>query len=200
MSDKETTRIITPVFRVSFPHVFVPQDAMSEEGKAKFGVMAVFTPGEFSPEDKTRWQAMIGIANDAAMKKFKKALKELPPNFKKPFHRGDEKAEYGFTDQMIFTNITSHIKPGIVASDGKTKITDDQAFYPGCYARASVNAFAFDKKGGKGVAFGLNNLMFVKDGERLDNRVEAEKEFEDFADPNAASSVGGGLTDDDLGI
>lgn len=195
---KDNPRVITPVFRVSFPHVFIPQDPMSAEGKPKYGVMALFSPKEFSPEETVLWQKMIALANDASMKKFQKILKDLPPNFKKPFHRGDEKAEYGFTSDQIYVNITSHIMPGIVASDGKTKIIDQNSFYPGCYARASVNAFGFDKKGGKGVAFGLNNLMFVKDGERLDNRIEAEKEFEDFSDPNAPSA--GSISDSELGF
>ena len=55
-------------------------------------------------------------------------------------------------------------------------IEDREAFYPGCYARASVTAYAYDNVS-KGVAFGLSNLMFVKDGERLDSRTDPTEDF-----------------------
>lgn len=190
----------TPVFRVSFPHVFTPQQPGADAApgtKPKYGVMAVFNPKEFSPEDAARWKEISKLANDASMKKFGEPLSALPPNYKRPFRRGDEKREYGFTADQIFISLTSLVKPGIVASDGITKITDAEGFYPGCYARATVGAFAYKKGGGMGVAIGLNNLMFVKDGPRLDNRVAAEEEFEDFADPNAAAED---LSDADLGL
>lgn len=172
-------------------------------GRPKYGVMAVFVPTEFAKDsdlaraEKLKWEAMVRIANEASIKKFQKPLGQLPPNFKKPWHRGDEKAEYGFDATMVYTNITSHMKPGIVFSDGKTKITDPEKFYPGCYARASVNAYGYDNSG-KGVAFGLNNLMFVKDGERLDNSVDAAVEFGEMgveSDPFATTGA-----EDDLGL
>lgn len=202
--EKKVNRVVTPLFRVSFPHVFEAQPSMTPGGKPKFGVMAVFTPADFAKDtdfaklEKQRWDEMIRLANEASMAKFKKPLAQLPPNFKKPFHRGDEKAEYGFDASQVYTNITSHMKPGLVGADGKTKIEDATKFYAGCYARASVNAYGFDNQG-KGVAFGLNNLMFVKDGERLDNVIDAAVEFGDMGeatDPFAtASSVA-----DDLGL
>lgn len=199
MSKKDTSRVITPVFRVSFPHVFEAQPSMTPGGKSKFGVMALFSPKEFTDGERALWDAMKRIANEASIAKFKKALNELPPNFKRPWHRGDEKAEYGFTAEQIYTNITSHMRPGIVAADGKTPIlTLDQmpTIYPGCYARASVNAYGYDNSG-KGVAFGLNNLMFVRDGERLDNKVDAAVEFGDMGEAIPASV---GMDDDFLGI
>lgn len=208
---KKKKGIITPVFRVSFPHWFAPWkgENSSEDAKAKYGNMAIFVPGEMDIKDKGLWSGMIALANDAAVKTFGKPLKELPPNFKKPFHRGDEKAEYGMTEKMIYTNLTSHVKPEIRMPDGVTKLPDyckkhgktvDELIFAGIYCRASVNAFAFKKGGGKGVAFGLNGVLFVKSGERLDNRALTDEEFEDFIDPefNSGAAIGGG--DDDLGL
>jgi len=204
--EKKINRLITPIFRVSFPHLLEPQPPMSGTGKPKFGVMAVWTPAEFAKDgdfakaEKAKWEAIIGLANEASLKKFQKTLNQLPPNFKKPFHRGDEKAEYGFTAAQIYTNITSHIKPGCVLNDGKTKIADKDLvakIYAGCYCRASVNAYGYDNQG-KGVAFGLNNIMFVKDGERLYNVVDAAVEFAEYGevvDPFATTTP-----EDDLGL
>lgn len=206
---KKKKGIITPVFRLSFPHMFAAWkgENASADAKAKYGGMAIFVPGEMDAKDKGLWSGMIALANEASIKQFGKKLSELPPNFKKPFHRGDEKAEYGMTDKQIFTNLTSHVKPEIRMPDGVTKLPDycqkhgktvDEIIFAGVYCRASVNAFAYNKGGGKGVAFGLNGLLYVKTGERLDNRALTDEEFEDFVDPEFSAAAA--PVDDDLGL
>lgn len=58
---------------------------------------------------------------------------------------------------------------------------DPSEVYSGCYMRATLTAYAYDKGGGKGVSFGLQNLMKVKDGEPLSSRATAENDFAAFA-------------------
>ena len=62
---------------------------------------------------------------------------------------------------------------------------DKDEFYSGCYGRASVNFFAFNVGGNKGIACGLNNLQKLEDGERLGGSISSAED--DF-----------GSTDDDL--
>lgn len=170
--------LITPIFRVSFPHVYEARAAMGE-GDPKYGLTAVFDRKNFSTKDKERWEVMQALANEVTMAKFKKKLKDLPANFKKPVRDGAEKEGLaGFGPGLLFANLTSKFKPGIVDKDGKTKIIDDnEAFYPGCYARATITCYAYENKG-KGVAFGLSNLQKVADGARLDSRTDPEDDFE----------------------
>lgn len=205
---KKKKGIITPVFRLSFPHLFQVWKGENADpnAKAKYGCMCIFVPGEMDMKDKGLWAGMVGLANEAAVKTFGQPLKTLPASIKKPFHKGDEKAEYGMTDKMIYTNITSHVKPEIRMPDGVTKLPDwcmkngktvDEIIYAGIYCRASVNAFSYKKGGGKGVAFGLNGILYVKPGERLDNRALTDEEFEDFIDPEFNGSIG---ESDDLGL
>ena len=174
---KDAKKIVTPIFRVSFPHVFEARAAMGE-GEPKFGLTAVFDPKNFSTKDKERWKAMQALANEVCMAKFKKKLNDLPANFKKPVRDGAEKEGLaGFGAGLLFSNLTTKFKPGIVDKDGKTKIIDDnEAFYPGCFARATITCYAYENKG-KGVAFGLMNLQKVADGARLDSRTDAEDDF-----------------------
>lgn len=179
-----TKKIVTPVFRVSFPSVFSPAPPMKSDGptdpnkKLKYEVTMVFDPKTFTPEDKVRYAAMKKVLDEASMEKFKKNVAQLPPNYKRAFRDGAEKAHLsGFGEGLIFAKASSFGKPGILASDQKTPVEDPEAFYPGCYARASVTGYAYNKGGGMGVAFGLSNLMFVKDGERLDSRTEATDDF-----------------------
>lgn len=182
----EYKKCVTPVFRVSFPNVFTPS-AFEAGAVAKYGVSMLFTPAEFTEADKKAWAAMKLLANDASMAQFKKLLKDLPPNFKQPFRLGEEKEGLdGYGKGVIFANATSKMKPGLIDRD-KSIIADAEHFYAGCYARATVVAFAFDNKG-KGVAFGLNNVQKVRDGARITSRTEASDDFEEDLGPEASSA------------
>ena len=63
--------------------------------------------------------------------------------------------------------------------DGKPeRITHPSQIYSGCIVRASLNAFAYDRAGNRGISLGLNNIQKLADGERLDGRLKAEDDFE----------------------
>ena len=47
------------------------------------------------------------------------------------------------------------------------------------YGRASINFYAFNSNGNKGIACGLNNLQKIKDGEHLGGKMSAEDDFAD---------------------
>lgn len=182
-----TEKLVTPIFRVSFPNVF--EASSYQGGPPKFGVTAVFEPASFSPADKKRWAAMNKLADEAAKEQFGKPLAKLPANFKRPLRDGEEKAELeGFGEGMQFASLSTKYKPEILAEDRVSVIIDVDDFYPGCYARASINAYGYDNVG-KGVAFGLMSLMKVKDGERLDNRTSAADDFADLGEEDDASDL-----------
>lgn len=181
-------KVVSPVFRVSFPSVF--ESSSYQGGDPKYGLTAVFEPESFSDADQKRWDAMMALADEAAMERFKKVLDKLPANFKRPVRDGAEKADLeGFGEGKKFCNITSRMRPGIVAADGVTPIEDSEDFYPGCYARATVNAYAYENVG-KGIAFGLQNLKKVKDGERLDSRTDAADDFGDLGEEEESDAGG----------
>ena len=50
--------------------------------------------------------------------------------------------------------------------------------YSGVYARVSINFYAFNTNGNKGVACGLGNIQKVRDGEPLGGKTNAADEFE----------------------
>ena len=99
----------------------------------------------------------------------------------------DDVLAKGYPEGSTFINVRSNQQPGMVypwpASPGSKvpavvppeKVAE--TFYPGCYVVASLTAYGFEAEGKKGPTFGLNNLQWVKDGERLDNRRKAEEEF-----------------------
>lgn len=177
MATTEKKTIVTPIFRVSFPHVFEARAGM-DGGEPKFGLTAVWNPATFSAKDKERWNAMKALADDMSVSKFKKKIKDLPDNFKKPVRKGEEKEGLdGFGPGLLFANLTTKFKPGLIDKD-KIEIIDQTDFYPGCYARATITCYAYENKG-KGVAFGLMNIQKIADGARLDSRTDAAGDFED---------------------
>jgi Protein of unknown function (DUF2815) len=59
-------------------------------------------------------------------------------------------------------------------------IMDKQDFYSGCYGRASINFYAFNTSGNKGIGAGLGNLQKMGEGERLSGGgASAEDDFGD---------------------
>lgn len=173
------TKVTTPVFRVSFPALF---EAKAFDGGApKFSVSAVWDPSRFTKREKELWDAMIDLANGVSQERFKKDMDALPGNFKKAIRDGAEKADLaGYGEGLLFANLSSKMKPGIIDRN-RNNITDPDEVYPGCYARATITAYSYDNKG-KGVAFGLQNIQKIADGERLDSRTDAAEDFDDDAD------------------
>ena len=49
--------------------------------------------------------------------------------------------------------------------------------YSGVYGRASINFYAFNSNGNKGIACGLNNLQKIRDGEPLGGKSSAASDF-----------------------
>ena len=61
-------------------------------------------------------------------------------------------------------------------------ILDPMMVYSGCYCNVSVNFYAFNANGNRGVAAGLGNIQFVKDGERLSGKASADADFNALVD------------------
>jgi len=72
-------------------------------------------------------------------------------------------------------------QPGIVDQTLNRIISEDD-YYSGCYSRATVTAYGYDKAGNKGVAFGLQNLQKLGDGDRFSGRTAAEDDFDSVDD------------------
>ncbi len=77
-----------------------------------------------------------------------------------------------------FLNCSSDQAPGVVDIHGSPLFNQDK-LYSGCFVRADIKAFPYSHKGNKGIGWGLNNLMVVEDGKRLDGRQSAETAFAD---------------------
>ena len=151
--------VITSKFRVSFPYVFRPSKPMQAGADPKYTITMLFKKGE----DLSKLKA---AAQEAVVEKWGADKLKWPKNMRNPFRDQGEKEFEGYEAGAIFVTATSKQRPGLV--DSKLQdIIEDKDFYPGCYARASVRAFAYDQAGNRGVSFGLQNVQKLADGDPL---------------------------------
>lgn len=165
--------IVTPIFRASYPNVFKPK-LNDLNGKEEYSVMALFPKG-------CDLSALKKMAQDAVEKKWGADKAKHPTNLKSPFRDQKELAKEGkmrpgTEDGAIFINLKAKEKPQVVDQNVQP-ILDEAEFYAGVFAKASVNAYAYDQKGNRGVAFGLGNIQKVKDGDPLGGRTRAQDDF-----------------------
>lgn len=161
----ETNQVVTPKFRVSFPQVFEAKHDMSGNGPF-YSIQMLFPKDTDITELKRLFAA-------TAKAKFGDDWKDKVTKI--PFRDGDEKTWESHKGH-IFVNAKSKYQPGVVDQNLKDIISPSD-FYGGCYARATVTAYAYDTAGNKGVAFGLQNIQKMADGEPLNGRTKAKDDF-----------------------
>jgi Protein of unknown function (DUF2815) len=75
-------------------------------------------------------------------------------------------------------NVSGNERPGIVDAGLSPMV---EKIVSGDYIRADLGAFWFETQGNKGVSFGINNVMFLERGERIDGRQDAAEAFAGYA-------------------
>jgi hypothetical protein len=163
----------TPKGRASFPHLFEAH-AMKEDQEAKFTLTLLF------PKN-TDLKELKRAAKNAAIEKWGVDEKKWPKNMKWPFRDGDEKEDLEGYAGNIFVYASSKKRPGCV-DNGLNPIMTDEQFYAGCYARATLIAFAYDVSGNKGVSFSLQNVQKLGEGKSFGGRRKAEDDFDSVED------------------
>ncbi|URZ02081.1 DUF2815 family protein [Clostridium felsineum] len=163
------------------------------EAKSINGGTPKYSVSLIIPKSDAKTVAKIQAAIEAAYKEGESKLKgngrTVPALsvLKTPLRDGDKERpdDEAYAD-CYFINANSAAAPGIVDADRQT-IIDHSEVYSGVYGRASINFYAFNSNGNKGIACGLNNLQKVKDGEPLGGKSRAEDDFETEAEDDFLS-------------
>jgi hypothetical protein len=173
MNENQATKVVTGKVRFSYLHVWEPA-AVEEGSQKKYSVSLII------PKSDTDTVARIKNAIQAALESGKaKFGGKIPASLKLPLRDGDiERADDDAYLKSWFLNANSSKQPGIVDQNVQPILRQDE-FYSGCYGRASINFFAFNTNGNKGIACGLNNIQKLSDGELLGGRTTAEFDFAD---------------------
>lgn len=169
-------KVITgPDTRWSYANVWEPKSING--GAAKYSVSLII------PKSDTKTVAKIKAAIEAAYQEGQAKLKgngrSVPSlaAIKNPLRDGDvERSDDPAYANAYFVNANSATAPGIVDADRNPVLTRSEV-YSGVYGRASINFYAFNSNGNKGIACGLNNLQLIRAGEPLGGKASAESDF-----------------------
>lgn len=169
-------KVITgPDTRWSYANVWEPKSING--GTPKYSVSLII------PKSDTKTVAKIKAAIEAAYQEGQAKLKgngrSVPPlsAIKTPLRDGDvERPDDPAYANAYFINANSATAPGIVDADRNPVLTRSEV-YSGVYGRASINLYAFNSNGNKGIACGLNNLQLIRSGEPLGGKASAEADF-----------------------
>lgn len=171
------TKVITGVnTRWSYVNAWEPKSING--GAPKYSVSLIIPKSDTKTIEKI--QAAIQAAYDKGQGKLKGNGKSVPALsvLKTPLRDGDaERPDDEAYADSYFINANSGTAPGIVDAD-RQPILDHSEVYSGVYGRASINFYAFNSNGNKGIACGLNNLQKIKDGEPLGGKSRAEDDFD----------------------
>lgn len=174
MTTAAQTKVVTGVVRLSYVNIFEP---VVKNGKEKFSTTLLIPKKDKATLDKIR------AAQEAAA--VKKWPNKRPAKLAYTLHDGDgprpsDGEAFGAECKGHFVlSVASNEKPGVIDS-ASNPILDKFEVKSGDYARVSINAYGFEAEGKKGVSFGLQNIMKVRDGESLSGRSRAEDDFKDF--------------------
>ena len=187
-NQNQATKVIIPC-RISFANIWEPKSVNGSE--EKYSVSCII------PKSDKKTLARIHKAIEAAKEIgiSKKWGGKLPPNLKLPLRDGDidRPDDEAYADAM-FVNVNSKDAPQIV--DRKVQpIIDPMECGSGDYCNVSVNFYAYNANGNRGIAGGLGNLQKIKDGERLAGRASAASDFTEVEGDEDGESI---FSEDDI--
>ena len=168
---KATTKVVTGIVRLSYANVWEP--ASINGSKPKYSVSLIIPKGD------TKTIADINAAIDAAIQEGAAKFGGKIPNkaaLKLPLRDGDIERDDEAYKGSYFVNANSTTAPEVV-DRSLQRILDRNEVYSGCYARVSINFYAFNSNGNRGIACGLGNIQKVRDGEPLGGKSSAADDF-----------------------
>ena len=173
------TKVVTGLVRFSYCNVWEPK---SISGSApKYSVSLIIKKSDTKTVEL--FKKAIQAAYEEGQNKLRGNGRTVPPleSLKTPLRDGDtERPDDEAYRGCWFVNANANAdhKPAIVDTNCQ-QIMDHSEVYSGVYGRASVNCYAYNVNGNRGIACGLNHLMKVCDGPHLGSGSSAKSDFDD---------------------
>jgi len=181
----DSLTIVTPVGRVSFPHLLKARAGM-DNGVAKYQLDLLFPKSAYKAGGELDkgfasvpqaggngpWRgAKVELTDmkEAVLETAKKFFHENTltlSDFAHPFKDGDTKTLDSFKGMYVITPKSGETYKPKVYNAAMEEMSDEQIakIKGGDYARLVLRVYAYDTKGNSGVTFGLQAVQFVKAG------------------------------------
>lgn len=168
--------LTTGKVRASFVNVFTPQVPVGG-GEAKYSITLLIPKTDVTTLNAIQ-MAMEQAKQEGVQRVFGGTM---PAMVKLPLYDGDGVRPNGepFGEECkghMVIRASSKDQPHVVDLNVQP-ILNPQDVYSGCYVRASINFFAYNQNGNRGIGCGLNAIQKVEDGEALTSRVSAQEAF-----------------------
>ena len=166
------TKVVTGLVRLSYANVWEPKSING--GAEKFSVSLII------PKADAKTLGAIQKAIDAAIEEGRGKFGGKIPSkaaLKLPLRDGDvDRPDDEAYANCYFVNANSSSAPEIVDTS-LNPVLNRSEVYSGVYARVSINFYAFNSNGNRGIACGLGNIEKVRDGEPLGGKTSASDDF-----------------------
>jgi hypothetical protein len=177
-----STKVVTGKCRFSFVNAFEPK-SFAEGMEPKYSVMLLIPKSDVGTIERMK-KAIDAAAQKGLSTKFggkmPAVLKTTLKDADKDTNQDGEvlKDIWPYAAGHYVINVSSKNAPQVVDAD-RNPIMDPTELYSGCYGRASINFFAYNTNGNKGISAGLGNLQKLEDGEPLGTMTTADQDFKD---------------------
>lgn len=182
------TKVLTGEVRLSYANLTTPR-APQQGGEPKYSATLLI------PKTDAATIANINASIKAAYEDgVNKKWGGAHPTPKQIVHDGDGLRPSGlpFGDECkghwVLTASTKN-KPQVVGIDNLDCGLAPSDIYSGMFARVTINFFAYDTAGSKGVGCGLGNVLKTRDGEALAGGASAASDFEGLGQSFAAQTT-----------
>lgn len=176
--------VVTGPVRLSFVNLFEPRSpGLNDDGTPqppKYSVQLLIPKKDAATIAKLR-------AAEKATAEEKKAVfikGKVPAELKSVLRDGDlsDLEEYPERAGHWYMSVTAKEKypPALVTGPNREDVVERSEIYSGCYAKVSLNPFAYNVKGNQGISFGIRAVWKQSDGEPLGGAGSASsRDFED---------------------
>ena len=188
-TNNETTRVTTgKETRFSYVNVYEPK---SINGSApKYSVSLIIPKTDTETVNKIKAAIRTAYRDGEGRLKGNGRTVQSLESLKTPLRDGDtERSGDEAYAGCWFLNATAQLQPKIF-DVYKNEVTEPGFIYSGCYGRASLNFYAYNSNGNKGIACGLNGLQKIRDGEQLGGRGNVANDFDVEADDDDDDFLG----------
>lgn len=173
------TKVLTGEVRLSYAHLSELYKNPNQPGaKAKYSVTLLIPKAD--TVTKADIDASMKAAYDAAVVNDWKGARPQLRNAL--IYDGDGRRSDGSqfgpecAGHWVIT-ASSERKPDVVHESNINCSLAPQDIYSGMYAKVTINFYAYNNAGGKGIACGLGNVMKTRDGEPLSGGASAASDF-----------------------
>lgn len=179
-------KCVTLKARLSYPQLHEAKSQFEGQDPKYSAVLMFDKSQDLTQPGVTNGLSLKRIIHNAAVEAWGSDKSKWPKKRRLPIRDGDEdRGDKEGYQNTFFISASSKDRPGLVDQRLQVVSTPQEireTFYAGCYVRAELIAYSYNKAGNIGVGLALQNLQKLADGEKLSGRKDATKVFDAVED------------------